>query len=76
MVSCIGTTSEVMLKLVRNWAWNVKRTLLTIHNKSHIGKVMAHCTVGYCFDSNVEDVGDGYLIGVHRCANFKVPYAM
>ena len=34
---------------------------------------MAHCTVGYCFDSNVEDGGNGYLIGLNRCANFKVP---
>jgi hypothetical protein len=34
---------------------------------------MAHCTVGYLFDTNVEDGGEGFLIGLHRCANFKVP---
>ena len=49
------------------------RSSYSAHHKSHIGKVMAHCTVGYCFDMNVEDGGDGFLIGLHRCANFKVP---
>ncbi len=49
------------------------RKLYSTHHKSHIGKVMAHCTVGYYFDSNVENGGDGFLIGLHRCANFKVP---
>ncbi len=34
---------------------------------------MDHCTVGYLFDTIVEDGGEGFLIGVHRCANFKVP---
>ena len=34
---------------------------------------MAHCTVGYYFDTDVERGGNGFLIGVHRCANFKVP---
>ncbi len=35
--------------------------------------MIAHCTIGYYFDSDVENGGDGFLIGVHRCANFKVP---
>ena len=51
----------------------LERQTYSAYHKSHIGKVMAHCTVGYCFGSNVEDAGDGYLIGLHRCANFKVP---
>ena len=34
---------------------------------------MAHCTVGYMFDTDVENGGEGFLIGLHRCANFKVP---
>jgi hypothetical protein len=34
---------------------------------------MAYCTVGYYFDSDVGNGRDGFLIGVHRCANFKVP---
>ena len=42
------------------------RSSYSAHHKSHIGKVMAHCTVGYCFDMNVEDGGDGFLIGLHR----------
>ena len=49
------------------------RESYSAHHKSHIGKVMVHCTVGYYFDSDVENGGDGFLIGVHRCANFKVP---
>ena len=32
-----------------------------------------HCTVGYYFDTDVEQGGEGFLIGLHRCANFKVP---
>jgi hypothetical protein len=30
------------------------RSSYSAHHKSHIGKVTAHCTVGYCFDNNVE----------------------
>jgi hypothetical protein len=26
---------------------------------------MARCTVGYLFDTNVEDGGEGFLIGLH-----------
>ena len=51
----------------------LKRQSYSVHHKSHIKKVMAHCTVGYLFDTNVEDGGQGFLIGLHRCANFKVP---
>ena len=43
------------------------------HHKSHIKKVMAHCTVGYLFDSKVENGGKGFLIAIHRCAAFRVP---
>ncbi len=49
----------------------LERQSHSAHHKSHSGKVMAHCTVDYCFDYIVEDGGDGYLIGLHRCANFK-----
>ena len=51
----------------------LKRQSYSAHHKSHIKKVMAHCTVGYLFDTNVENGGEGFLIGLHRCANFKVP---
>ena len=51
----------------------LRRQSYSVHHKSHIKKVMAHCTVGYLFDTNVEDGGEGFLIGLHRCANFKVP---
>jgi hypothetical protein len=43
------------------------------HHKKHIAKVMVHCTVGFCFNGNVEYGGDGFLIGAHRCAAFQVP---
>jgi hypothetical protein len=29
------------------------------HHKKHIAKVMVHCTVGFCFNGNVEYGGDG-----------------
>ena len=51
----------------------VLRESYSAHHKSHIGKVMAHCTVGYYFDTDVEQGGQGFLLGLHRCANFKVP---
>ncbi len=54
--------------------FGLKRQSYSVHHKSHIKKGMAHCTVGYLFDTNVEDggEGEGFLIGLHRCANFKV----
>ena len=36
-------------------------------------KVMVHCTVGYLFEGDPEKGGQGFLIGCHRCAAFKVP---
>jgi hypothetical protein len=51
----------------------LKRQSYSAHHKSHIKKVMAHCTVGYLFDTDVENGGEGFLIGLHRCANFKIP---
>jgi hypothetical protein len=33
---------------------------------------MAHATVGYCFDGNPENGGEGLLIGLNRCQAFKV----
>ena len=51
----------------------ITRQSYSAHHKSHIGKVMAHCTVGYLFHSNVEEGGEGFLIGVNRCAGFKIP---
>ena len=43
------------------------------HHKKNIKKVMAHCTVGYCFVGDPENGGEGYLIGRHRRAPYKVP---
>ena len=33
---------------------------------------MAHATVGYCFNGNPEEGGDGLLISLTRCQAFKV----
>ncbi len=35
-------------------------------------KVMAHATVGYCFNGNPEDGGEGLLISLTRCQAYKV----
>ena len=43
------------------------------HHKRNIKKVMVHCTVGYCFTDDPESGGEGFLIGCHRCAAFKIP---
>jgi hypothetical protein len=50
----------------------IARQTYSAHHKSHIGKVMVHCTVGYLFDSEVEAGGQGFLIGAHCCAGFKI----
>jgi hypothetical protein len=33
---------------------------------------MAHATVGYCFDGDPENGGEGLLIGLSRCQAYKV----
>jgi hypothetical protein len=43
------------------------------HHKSRIGKVIVHCTVGYLFTGDPELGGQGFLIGVNRCAGFIIP---
>jgi hypothetical protein len=35
-------------------------------------QVMAHATVGFCFEGNPELGGEGLLIGLNRCQAFKV----
>jgi hypothetical protein len=45
----------------------------SVYHKSHIGKVMVHCTVGYLFTDDPELGGQGFLIGCNRCAGFKIP---
>ena len=34
---------------------------------------MAHCTVGYLFDGEVENGGQGFLIALHRCQAPRIP---
>jgi hypothetical protein len=43
------------------------------HHTKHIAKVMTHCCVGYLFDGDVEDGGDGFLISCDRVASYKRP---
>ena len=50
----------------------IKKQSFSCQHKSHITKVMGHGTVGYCFDSDPELGGTGYLIGLHRCQSYKV----
>jgi hypothetical protein len=50
----------------------VEKKSFSAHHKSHINKVMGHATVGYMFWDNPENGGKGFLIGLHRCQNFKV----
>ena len=51
----------------------VPRQTYSAHHKSHIAKVMAHCTVGYLFEDDIENGGKDFLIACNRCARFKVP---
>ncbi len=51
---------------------SIRKQSFSCQHKSHITKVMGHGTVGYCFDSDPELGGTGYLIGLHRCQSFKV----
>ena len=51
----------------------IKRQSYSAHHKKHIGKVMAHCTVGFLFTNSPEEGGKGFLIGCHRCASFRIP---
>ena len=53
-------------------ALGIEKEIFTCHHKNHIGKVIAHATVGYCFTGNPENGGEGVLIGLHRCQAFKV----
>jgi hypothetical protein len=51
----------------------LKKSSYSAHHKSHIGKVMVHCTVGYLFKDDPElGGGQAFLIGVNRCAGFKI----
>ena len=50
----------------------ITKQSFSCQHKSHINKVMGHGTVGFCFDSDPELGGTGYLIGLHRCQSYKV----
>jgi hypothetical protein len=39
----------------------VGRQTYSAHYTSHTAKVMAHCTVGYLFEDDVENGGKGFL---------------
>ncbi len=48
------------------------REAYSVHHKKHIAKVMGHATVGYLFEGEVENGGDGFLIGLHRTQSIKI----
>ncbi len=50
----------------------ITKQSFSCQHKSRITKVMGRGIVGYCFDSDPELGGTGYLIGLHRCQSFKV----
>jgi hypothetical protein len=50
----------------------IDKKAFSAHHKSHINKVMGHATVAYLFHDNPENGGKGFLIGLHRCQNYKV----
>ncbi len=51
----------------------LKRQSYSVHHKSHIKTSNGSLYSRYIFDTHAEDGGEGFLIGLHRCANFKVP---
>ena len=51
----------------------IQKSSHSAHHKKHIAKVMAHCCVGYMFQGDVEDGGDGFLISCDRVASYKMP---
>ena len=50
----------------------IEKQSFSAHHKSHINKVMGHATVAYLFHDSPENGGKGFLIGLHRCQNYKV----
>jgi hypothetical protein len=79
MVSCNKATRNgstdwwpgLTRKPVRAWEFKSKVSVVSI-SPTYIIKVMGHGTVGYCFDSDPELGGTGYLIGLHRCQSYKI----
>ena len=53
-------------------ALGIEKEVFSVHHKKHIAKVMAHATVGYFFNEDPENGGDGVLIQMQRCQAFKV----
>jgi hypothetical protein len=39
-------------------ALGIEKEIFSVHHKKHIGKVMAHATVGYCFTGDPENGGE------------------
>ncbi len=48
------------------------RDTYSAHHKKHIAKVMGHATVGDLFEGQIENGGDGFLIGQHRTQSIKI----
>jgi hypothetical protein len=53
-------------------ALGTTKVVFVVHHKKHISKVMAHATVGYFFNGDPEQGGEGLLLGLNRCQAFKV----
>lgn len=50
----------------------VEKKSVSAHHKSHINKIMGHATVRYLFWDTPENGAKAFLIGLHRCQNYKV----
>ena len=65
-----GLVSRTFAKMCP--ALGIEKEVFSVHHKKHISKVMAHATVGYCFNGSPENGGEGVLLHIQRCQAFKV----
>ncbi len=65
-----GLVSRTFAKMCP--ALGIEKEVFSVHHKKRISKVMAHATVGYFFNGNPENGGEGVLLHIQRCQTFKV----
>ena len=65
-----GLVSRTFAKMCP--ALGIEKEVFSVHHKKHISKVMAHATVGYYFNGDPENGGEGLLLHLQRCQAYKV----
>ncbi len=65
-----GLVSRTFAKMYP--ALGIQKEVFSVHHKKYISKIMAHATVGYCFNGSPESGGEGLLIKLQRCQAYKV----